>query len=46
MVSKSGLLLSFIYGRGKSKKNNKAIPSVRHLHKEFFFYAKEPHFQI
>ncbi len=36
MVTKSDLLLSFIYAWGTSKKNNEPIPSVTHLQKEIF----------
>ncbi|MCW6170857.1 MAG: hypothetical protein LVQ96_06765 [Thermoplasmatales archaeon] len=43
MVSKSDLLLSFIYAWGKSKKNNEPIPSVTHLQKEIFLlYRRIP----
>jgi len=43
MVSKSDLLLSFIYAWGKSRKNNEPIPSVTHLQKEIFLlYRRTP----
>jgi uncharacterized protein YwgA len=44
MVSKSDLLLSFIYAWGKSKKNNEAIPSVTHLQKEIFLLFRRAPF--
>ena len=44
MVSRSDLLLSFIYAWGKSKKNNEPIPSVTHLQKEIFLLCRRTPF--
>lgn len=44
MVSRSDLLLSFIYAWGKSKKNNEPIPSVTHLQKEIFLLSRRTPF--
>ena len=44
MVSRSDLLLSFIYAWGKSKKNNEPIPSVTHLQKEIFLLCRRSPF--
>ncbi|ARD85527.1 hypothetical protein FAD_1685 [Ferroplasma acidiphilum] len=44
MVSRSDLLLSFIYAWGKSKKNNESIPSVTHLQKEIFLLCRRTPF--
>ncbi len=44
MVSRSDLLLSFIYAWGKSKKNNEPIPSVTHLQNEIFLLCRRTPF--
>ena len=44
MVSRSDLLLSFIYAWGRSKKNNEPIPSVTHLQKEIFLLCRRTPF--
>ncbi len=44
MVSRSDLLLSFIYAWGKSKRNNEPIPSVTHLQKEIFLLCRRSPF--
>jgi len=44
MVSRSDLLLSFMYAWGKSKKNNEPIPSVTHLQKEIFLLCRRTPF--
>ena len=44
MVSRSDLLLSFIYAWGRSKKNNEPVPSVTHLQKEIFLLCRRTPF--
>ncbi|CAC11858.1 hypothetical protein [Thermoplasma acidophilum] len=44
MVTKSDLLLSFIYSCGRSKKNNEPIPSVTHLQEEIFLLFRSASF--
>ncbi|MCL5954633.1 MAG: hypothetical protein M1507_00775 [Candidatus Thermoplasmatota archaeon] len=44
MVSRSDLLLSFVYAWGKSKKNNEPVPSVTHLQKEIFLLCRRTPF--
>jgi uncharacterized protein YwgA len=43
-VSRSDLLLYFIYAWGNSRKNNESIPSVTHLQKEIFLLCRRTSF--